>query len=86
MWKIPQNSTTKISCRICYIILIISKLCNNNKIGMICAMILRQSFKPMKSKYLFMTLSVLMFASVACDVERSEKYQSLLAERDSLYT
>ena len=47
---------------------------------------LRQSFKPMKSKYLFLTLSVLMFASVACDVERSEKYQSLLAERDSLYT
>ena len=45
-----------------------------------------QSFKPMKSKYLFLTLSVLMFALVACDVERSEKYQSLLAERDSLYT
>ncbi len=47
---------------------------------------LRQSYKPMKSKFLFLTASVLLFAVASCDVERSEKYQSLLAERDSLYT
>lgn len=46
----------------------------------------RQNFNTMKSKYLFFALAVLMLASVACDVERSEKYQTLLAERDSLYT
>ena len=45
-----------------------------------------QSYKPMKSKFLFLTASVLLFAVASCDVERSEKYQSLLAERDSLYT
>ena len=47
---------------------------------------LGQSYKPMKSKFLFLTASVLLFAVASCDVERSEKYQSLLAERDSLYT
>ena len=40
----------------------------------------------MKSK----TSLIICFASVlflsSCNVERSEKYQSLLAERDSLYT
>ena len=46
----------------------------------------RQRFKPMKSKFLFVPLSVLLFAVASCDVERSEKYQTLLAERDSLYT
>lgn len=46
----------------------------------------RQNFNTMKSKYLFLALAVLMIVSVACDVERSEKYQTLLAERDSLYT
>ena len=45
-----------------------------------------QSFKTMKSKFLFLTVSVLLFAVASCDVERSEKYQTLLAERDSLYT
>ena len=40
----------------------------------------------MKSKFLFVPLSVLLFAVASCDVERSEKYQTLLAERDSLYT
>lgn len=40
----------------------------------------------MKSKFLFLTLLVLLFTVASCDVERSEKYQTLLAERDSLYT
>ena len=40
----------------------------------------------MKSKFLFLIVSVLLFAVASCDVERSEKYQALLAERDSLYT
>ena len=47
---------------------------------------LGQSYKPMKSKFLFLTASVLLFAVASCDVERSDKYQALLAERDSLYT
>lgn len=40
----------------------------------------------MKSRFLFVPLSVLLLAVASCDVERSEKYQTLLAERDSLYT
>ncbi len=31
-------------------------------------------------------MSLLLGAAVSCNVERSEKYQALLAERDSLYT
>ena len=31
-------------------------------------------------------MSLLLMGAVSCNVERSEKYQSLLAERDSLYT
>lgn len=31
-------------------------------------------------------MSLLLGAAVSCNVERSEKYQTLLAERDSLYT
>jgi len=34
----------------------------------------------------FFAMSLLMIAAVSCNVERSEKYQTLLAERDSLYT
>ena len=34
---------------------------------------------------LFAVLFLIAFAT-SCDVERSEKYQTLLAERDSLYT
>ena len=40
----------------------------------------------MRIKISFLALSLLMFVSVSCNVERSEKYQNLLAERDSLYT
>ena len=40
----------------------------------------------MKSRFLFVPFSVLLIAVASCDVERSEKYQTLLAERDSLYT
>ena len=42
--------------------------------------------KTMRNKISFLALSLLMFVSVSCNVERSEKYQNLLAERDSLYT
>ncbi len=34
----------------------------------------------------FFAMSLLVIAAVSCNVERSEKYQTLLAERDSLYT
>jgi len=40
----------------------------------------------MRTKSLFMALSVLLVVAASCNVERSEKYQTLLAERDSLYT
>ena len=43
-------------------------------------------FKPMKTNLTFLAFALLMFAAVSCNVERSEKYQTLLAERDSLYT
>ena len=40
----------------------------------------------MKTRFSFLVvLSVAVFAT-SCNVERSEKYQTLLAERDSLYT
>lgn len=45
-----------------------------------------QNFKPMRIKMSFFAMSLLMIAAVSCNVERSEKYQTLLAERDSLYT
>ena len=40
----------------------------------------------MKTKWSFLAVSLLLGAAVSCNVERSEKYQVLLAERDSLYT
>ncbi len=47
---------------------------------------LMQKINMMKAKLTFVCgLSVLLWVT-ACDVERSEKYQVLLAERDSLYT
>ena len=46
----------------------------------------QQYFKPMKTKLSFFAMSLLFVLAVSCDVERSEKYQTLLAERDSLYT
>ena len=39
----------------------------------------------MKTKLFFAALMLVAFAT-SCNVERSEKYQTLLAERDSLYT
>ena len=45
-----------------------------------------QNFGFMKNGLsLFAVLFLIAFAT-SCDVERSEKYQTLLAERDSLYT
>ena len=44
------------------------------------------NFNPMRIKLSFFALALLMVATVSCNVERSEKYQTLLAERDSLYT
>ena len=40
----------------------------------------------MKTRLSFFALALLMVSAVSCNVERSEKYQTLLAERDSLYT
>ena len=40
----------------------------------------------MKTNWSFLAVSLLLGAAVSCNVERSEKYQALLAERDSLYT
>ena len=40
----------------------------------------------MKTNLSFFAMTLLMIAAVSCNVERSEKYQTLLAERDSLYT
>ncbi len=40
----------------------------------------------MKTNWSFLAMSLLLGAAVSCNVERSEKYQALLAERDSLYT
>ncbi|MBQ8958430.1 MAG: hypothetical protein IJ057_08035 [Bacteroidales bacterium] len=40
----------------------------------------------MKTKLSFFVMALLMVVAVSCNVERSEKYQSLMAERDSLYT
>lgn len=46
----------------------------------------RQNFNVMKNSFLFLVMSLLIVMAVSCNVERSEKYQTLLAERDSLYT
>ncbi|MBQ3738593.1 MAG: hypothetical protein IKG95_04845 [Bacteroidales bacterium] len=40
----------------------------------------------MQRRIALLSLSLLVIAFASCDVERSEKYQTLLAERDSLYT
>ena len=40
----------------------------------------------MKTHLSLIAMSLLIVLAVSCNVERSEKYQSLLAERDSLYT
>lgn len=47
---------------------------------------IRQNFNVMKNSFLFLVMSLLIVMAVSCNVERSEKYQTLLAERDSLYT
>ena len=43
------------------------------------------NFNAMKVRLTFIALSLVAFFT-SCNVERSEKYQTLLAERDSLYT
>ena len=40
----------------------------------------------MQHKLSFLSLFFVALITTSCDVERSEKYQALLAERDSLYT
>lgn len=40
----------------------------------------------MQHKMTLASLLFVVFLAASCDVERSEKYQALLAERDSLYT
>ena len=40
----------------------------------------------MQHKMTLVSLLFVVFLAASCDVERSEKYQTLLAERDSLYT
>ena len=40
----------------------------------------------MQHKMTLVSLLFVVFLATSCDVERSEKYQALLAERDSLYT
>ena len=46
---------------------------------------LRKTANLMKTKLSFVALMLVALAT-SCNVERSEKYQTLLAERDSLYT
>ena len=46
---------------------------------------LGQIVKPMRIRFSFAALMLVFFVA-SCNVERSEKYQTLLAERDSLYT
>lgn len=45
-----------------------------------------QPFQPMKTRLSFVVMFFVAFFATSCNVERSEKYQTLLAERDSLYT
>ena len=85
MWIIPHISTIVTRCGNVYIYLNISVLWVLNKLGMKYAMG-GSNFKPMRIKWSFFALALLMIAAVSCNVERSEKYQTLLAERDSLYT
>ena len=40
----------------------------------------------MKTRLSFVAMFFVAFFAISCNVERSEKYQTLLAERDSLYT
>ena len=44
------------------------------------------NFECMKNRLSIFAVLFLVFVATSCDVERSEKYQTLLAERDSLYT
>ena len=43
-------------------------------------------FQTMKTRISFVAMLFVAFLATSCNVERSEKYQALLAERDSLYT
>ena len=45
-----------------------------------------QNLGFMKNRWSIFAMLFLVFFAASCDVERSEKYQTLLAERDSLYT
>ena len=48
-------------------------------------MIGRKSFE-MRTRLSFIVVAMVASLATSCNVERSEKYQTLLAERDSLYT
>lgn len=47
---------------------------------------LQQIFDVMKIRMSIVCAACAMFLAASCNVERSKKYQTLLAERDSLYT
>ena len=46
----------------------------------------RAKIQTMRNSVVFLVAFALAFVAASCNVERSEKYQALLAERDSLYT
>jgi len=46
----------------------------------------REKIQPMRNSVVLLVTFALTFVAASCNVERSEKYQALLAERDSLYT
>ena len=48
--------------------------------------VLRHNFNVMKIRLSYIAIALVAFFAISCNVERSEKYQTLLAERDSLYT
>ena len=48
--------------------------------------VLEHNFNTMKIRLSYIAISLVAFFAFSCNVERSEKYQVLLAERDSLYT
>ena len=49
-------------------------------------MVSKSNESMMQHKMTWFSLLFVVFLAASCDVERSEKYQALLAERDSLYT
>jgi hypothetical protein len=45
-----------------------------------------EKLNEMKIRLPFIAIALAALFATSCNVERSEKYQALLAERDSLYT